>query len=131
MDEKSHSKEASTPPHHEMESWDKLFESKDVVGDGSVYSKIPEDFQSCNKIWESFTRCMSVTYQMNHIHRNGSAKGCTGRFQDFRSCLYIKVLKDEKKIMVIFSLLLCFGLFSNLFLRFRISIIIRRKFKPE
>jgi hypothetical protein len=105
-DNSSKNKDANKSSQNEMEALDKLFESKEYVGDGSVYSKIPEDFQSCNKIWESFTKCMSVSYQMSHIHRTGSAKGCTDRFHDFRKCLYVKVLKDEKQIMVILSFLL-------------------------
>ena len=78
-----------------------LFGNKSTEKSSSLSdSKIPQDFSDCNKIWELFSKCMSTTYQINHIHRYGKNKSCSNRFSDFRKCMHVKFLKDPVEIMV-------------------------------
>mmetsp|Transcript_17421 Transcript_17421/g.18890 ORF Transcript_17421/g.18890 Transcript_17421/m.18890 type:complete len:131 (+) Transcript_17421:28-420(+) len=78
-----------------------IFGTKEKSGN-SFTSPIPEDFRSCNHIWERFSKCMSTGYQMSHIHKYGASKGCMNRFADFRKCIHVKFIKDPNEIMRVY-----------------------------
>ncbi|BGP34118.1 hypothetical protein JCM10296v2_005933 [Rhodotorula toruloides] len=52
---------------------------------------------SCMTIFDDFVSCYSLGSQFKSIYRHGSTRDCTPKFEDFKFCMSMRKLSDEKR----------------------------------
>jgi len=72
-------------------------EKEKVKSERMSGSASPDTFSGCGKIYETFSKCMSPGYQIQHIHKFAETKDCTIIFADWRTCLQVQITSDPVK----------------------------------
>ncbi|GAA5889222.1 hypothetical protein JCM6882_000679 [Rhodosporidiobolus microsporus] len=52
---------------------------------------------SCLTLFDNFLLCYSLASQIKSVYRHGAPRDCTPKFEDFKFCMSVKGLSEEKK----------------------------------
>lgn len=60
-------------------------------------SDTQDDFPNCAELYNKFSYCLLPSTQYKYIYKEGIAMNCGTFFDDWRTCLYSKLITDEEK----------------------------------
>ncbi|GAA5849524.1 hypothetical protein JCM3766R1_000219 [Sporobolomyces carnicolor] len=91
----SPSSEPVAPPRRTFES---LVEEELPIQRHSV--AMEGGMPSCLTLFDNFLLCYSLASQTKSVYRHGAPRDCSPKFEDFKFCMSVKGLSEERKEVV-------------------------------
>ncbi|GAA5823775.1 hypothetical protein JCM11251_003288 [Rhodosporidiobolus azoricus] len=87
--------EAAAPSPPPPRTFDSVVEEELPIQRHSV--AMEGGMPSCLTLFDNFLLCYSLASQVKSVYRHGAPRDCTPKFEDFKFCMSVKGLSEEKK----------------------------------
>ncbi|GAA5961495.1 hypothetical protein JCM3765_003607 [Sporobolomyces pararoseus] len=87
--------ESGEPREKERRTFESLVQEELPIQRHSV--NMEGGMPSCLTLFDNFLLCYSLAAQTKSLYRHGKPRDCSPKFEDFKFCMSIKSLSEEKK----------------------------------